>query len=150
MRLDESKIWGLYMESKKVGMKKTDTEKKEKGDKKEDGKGKIKKGKKGLPPWLKNKEKKIVKEGLGIDGESDSGFGEYTGAWNTIDDKVSQIADESCARLWEAISELVYENIDSIISKINNVNLDVGDLNDLEPGEELDDGSWSDDPEMGA
>ena len=64
MRLDESEIWGLYMESKKVGKKKNDAEKKEKNDKKEEGKGKSKKGK--IPPqFLKNiKKKKAIKEDM--------------------------------------------------------------------------------------
>lgn len=135
MRFDESEIWGLYMESKKVSKKKDDSEKKEKGDKKEAGKGKSKKGK--IPPqFLKNiKKKKAIKEDMGEvpfieDGE---------GMNDSLNDFLSEL---------EKDNPDLYRDISDYLASKNN--LDVGDLNDLEPGEELDDGSWSDDPEMGA
>ena len=154
MRLDESEIWGLYMESKKVGKKKNDAEK---NDKKEEGKGKSKKGK--IPPQFLNniKKKKAIKEAWDTKGPSGSeeqefsnsdytdqsnGFGKYSSAWNTIEDSVMRVADEEVGLLWNAISNFVLENANEIISKIDNVDpdmgeQDIGDMNDLEPGEEL-------------
>jgi hypothetical protein len=159
MRIDEDKIWNMYMESKKIvtekkglppwlkdkkGEKGNDGEKEEKGEKKEDDKKDSKnddkkgKGKKNLPPWLKGKGKKVVKE----DVNGDKIFGQYYAAWNTICDKVMQANDSEVASLWKAIEFFVESHENEIIDLIGSVKpnddgLDVGDLNDLEPGDEL-------------
>jgi hypothetical protein len=81
MRIDESKIFDAYMKSLIVEKKKMPEgfKKFQKGKKKEDGdedkkeKGKGKGKGKNLPPWLKKKGKKVVKEEFEMDGD-DNGF----------------------------------------------------------------------------
>ena len=110
MRIEENAIFGAYMDSLITEAKKGKNlppwlkdKKGEKEEKSEDGEKKEKKDKKGkkgkgLPPWLKKKGKKVVKEGVedsnpAADSESSAGDADEAAVVSKLDEQGYSIAD---------------------------------------------------------
>lgn len=182
MRTDENAIFGAYMASLLTEAKKSKKMppwlQDKKGEKKDDKRGEKKddKKEKKLPPWLKGKKakkgKKLVKEDIyddqmaGRGEEADDIAGDNSTVTFTREE-VSYLLDIISDHEDAGKSDPEAVNTDilnDIIEKLTgggsgedsemsyNEPGDIGDTDDLNPGEDLSDGddSWATDPDMGA
>ncbi|MDD4110030.1 MAG: hypothetical protein PHS54_00590 [Clostridia bacterium] len=151
MRIDEDKIWTVYMESKSLVTEKKGLppwlkdkkgekeEKSEKSDKEEKGKGKKgKKGKKGLPPWLKGKGKKPVKESFETNGPSSNPEQEASNADETseyTENITITLTPEEVSYLGDILSDFISNSRDD--SEVSNSPILQSIMDKLEGGNSL-------------